>query len=363
MKSRIGIIGSGWRTDFFLRAIAAHPEEFSLVGVVSRDPGAKADWAAERGITSLFADIRTLLEAKRPDFVVVSVPANAALGPLKTLSGLGIPILLETPAAVDLEGLVAVWDLHCRGGALIEVAEQYPLQPMHAARLGLVAESLLGDIQMAQVAQCHGYHGICLLRRYLGTAFEPVTIRAHSDPLRVVRLSTRTGPPSTETIEERPFTQARLEFGDKLGLFEFDPEQYFSPIRSGHVLVRGTRGEIRDDAVRFLTDYPNVAFARLERISGGEQGSLHPPGLREIQFAGRSLYRNPNPGARLSDEELAVAETLRRMVKFAQDRKPGSCYSLANACEDRYLDLLMEDSIRTGSPVSSTPQLWHQAHA
>lgn len=123
--------------------------------------------------------------------------------------------------------------------------------------------------------------------------------------------------------------------------------------------MRGTHGEIRNREIPYSTDYPHTALARLERINAGEEGNLEGLTLREILFQGRALYRNPYPCVRLSDEELAVSTALRRMAHGVATRTPGACYSLADACEDRYLDLLMERAIASGEAVRSEVQPWH----
>ena len=49
----------------------------------------------------------------------------------------------------------------------IQVAEQYRYQPLHAARLAIVASGRLGTISQFGSSVAHGYHGIDLLRRFL----------------------------------------------------------------------------------------------------------------------------------------------------------------------------------------------------
>ena len=60
--------------------------------------------------------------------------------------------------------------------------------------------------------------------------------------------------------------------------------------------------------------------------------------------------------AALSDEEIAIGTCLLRMADYAQGGEP--FYALAEAAQDRYLDLLMERALANGEAVTSQPQVW-----
>jgi hypothetical protein len=71
------------------------------------------------------------------------------------------------------------------------------------------------------------------------------------------------------------------------------------------------------------------------------------------------LWRDPFGGARLSDDELAVATVLRAMRAFALDGTP--FYGIADAAEDQYLAELVHRAAASGEPVTGTPQAWSTA--
>ena len=56
---------------------------------------------------------------------------------------------------------------------------------------------------------------------------------------------------------------------------------------------------------------------------------------------------------------VAVADLLLRMADYAHGGDP--VYSLAEACQDRYLDILSARAAETGQPVRSQPQPWSEA--
>lgn len=354
MPYRLAIVGTGWRTECFLRVIAALPERFALAGLVTRDPAARQEWAKPWGSPALYENLPTLVAGEAPDGVLVSVPASAATGAVEEAAALGLPVLRETPAGSDLGNLRRMWELH-RSGARIQVAEQYPFQPMHAARLALIGEGLIGGPRFARVSVGHGYHAASLIRRTLGKRFEPVEVSGFQDTLTGLEGPGRGGPPSSPKLVDQYLQWGRFRFGDAIGFYEFDFEQYFSPIRSSHLLVRGTHGEICDQAVRWADKEGRYGRGLLERVQSGVDGSLEAPGLREIQFGGRQIWTNPFFPARLSDEEIAIATCL---DQFANGETGSMGDSLASACEDRYLDLLWEQSRDSGQQVSWEAQSW-----
>lgn len=76
----------------------------------------------------------------------------------------------------------------------------------------------------------------------------------------------RGGPPEAEVAKLQTKTIAWLNFGDRLGIFDFVGLQYFGWIRCERVLVRGDRGEIVDNEVSFLEDYRSPVKTRLEPV-------------------------------------------------------------------------------------------------
>src|SRR5439155_12900967 len=73
---RFAIIGAGWRTEFFLRIVAALPERFHLEGLVVRDPEKGRRVEAKWGHRTYRA-VPDLLAAVSPEFLVASVSYQA----------------------------------------------------------------------------------------------------------------------------------------------------------------------------------------------------------------------------------------------------------------------------------------------
>jgi predicted dehydrogenase len=354
MSLSFGIIGSGWRAEFFLRIARDLPEQFPLAGVVARNPDKRAEldrrWAAPT-----FSTLDELLAEKRPDFVVTSVSATANLEWMELLSERGVPVLSETPIGRDLKELRRVVDLE-RAGARIQVAEQYIFQPLHAARLALIESGRLGTIHEADVSIAHGYHGVSLLRHFLRTGLRLPKINARRFTSRIVAGPHRARLPTEKKIVESVRTIAQLDYGDRLGIFDFTGDQYHSWIRSPRLMVRGEEGEINQTTVRLLKRFDSPFQFDLVRRDTGHAGNLEGYSHRSISGGGEVLYENPYPSMRWNDDEIAVATSLSRMVTYLTTGEP--TYSAAEACHDCYLDQLIAEAATSGQEVVGETQPW-----
>lgn len=354
--TRFGIVGSGWRVRFFLRAAAAS-EKLEVAGIAARTPEHAAGLVEEFDVP-LFSSMAEMVQKATPDFVVTSVPWSANPGVVRDLVDLEMPVLSETPPATTLEELRQMWSL-VEQGARIQVAEQYWRQPLHAARLAFIHSGLIGRVSQAQVSVAHGYHGISLMRRFLGVSAELPAVSARRFTSPIVKGPDRQGPPAAETVVDADQLLVTFDFGDRLGLIDFTGEQYFSWIRGPRLLVRGDRGEIVNERAAYLQDYRTPIDVTFTRHSAGIDGNLEGNFLKGIQAGGRWWYHNPTIPAELSDDEIAVADILLRMAEYVSGGE--DAYALAEACQDRYLDILAAQALESGEPVTAQPQPWSEA--
>jgi predicted dehydrogenase len=274
---------------------------------------------------------------------------------MRELAARGVAVLAETPPAEDLSSLLGLADL-AASGARIQVAEQYQFQPEHAARLAVVRSGVLGTVTQAQVSAAHDYHGINLIRQFLGVGFADVAIFARPFKSPIVEGSGRAGPPSGERVIDSDQVIATFDFGDRLGVYDFTADQYFSWIRSPRVLLRGERGEINGLTVRRLLDATTPITYDLVRRDTGHGGNLEGHHHAGITAGDAWVYRNPFSPARLADDEIAVATCLSRMAEYA-DGGPVFC-SLAEACWDHELTLRMGEALASSVEVRVSGALW-----
>ncbi|WP_183600819.1 Gfo/Idh/MocA family protein [Paenibacillus phyllosphaerae] len=354
---RFGIIGGGWRAAFYLRIAAALPQFFEVTRMLVRDSEKGRAITEQWGVRTVQSMADFLHE---PDyaFAVVSVSRTACPDYLAALADADVPVLSETPPAEDLTSLTALWE---RVGprARIQVAEQYLFQPMHAARLAVVRSGRLGAVSHVQVSAAHAYHGMSLIRHLLGVGFEEAAIRGERFVGPLTKGPDRSGPPQAEGIADSVQELATLRFDDgRSAVFDFAKEQYFSWIRGNRVLVRGERGEIVNNDVRWLPDYRTPVELGMKRVDTGHDGNLEGYYHAGVTLGAEWLYRNPFAPGRLSDDEIAIAACLVRMGEYAADGT--SFYSLAEAAQDHYLSLMMTKAIDSGEAVRTTVQPWGQ---
>ncbi len=353
--AKFAIVGGGFRANFFLRIARSLPELFICAGMVVRR-AEQGQGFKERWGVPFYPDLDALLAAGRPDFVILSVSKSAAPGLIAEITKAGLPIITETPPALTLDLLLELTDL-VRKGARIQVAEQYPVQPLNAARIALARSGLLGTVTEAQLALTHEYHAMGLMRRMLDVGFEPARITARDFRAKVMRQPGRGGPPSEPAIDDETQVFAYLDFPGKLGVYEFTSAQPRSWVRAGRVLLRGERGELNDSELRYMSDFRTSVRLDLQRIDTGQNGSPEPYYHRGFMAGERWLYENPYPNVSMGDDDIAGAVLMEKMAEYSGGKGAGP-YPFAEGAQDQYLTLCIEQALASGEPVTSTVQPW-----
>jgi len=353
-KIIFGIIGSGWRAEFFLRIARELPDKFEICGLVTRSKEKSKSIESIWGIKT-YSTIDDLLKFTTPSFVVVSVTGNIAPSITTRLASIGIPILSETPPAPDLAGLIELNKL-TKLGAKIQVAEQYHMQPMHAARIAISSSGKLGEISHVQVSFSHGYHAISILRKLLDIKFENAKISALKVTSPFVAGPGRNGLSKQETLLNAKQEIALLDFGDKSALYDFAQDQHRAFIRTNRILIRGNRGEINNKEVRYLKDFRTpIEYELIEKVTGLD-GNIEGYFIKGVIGGEEWIYVNPYTSGKLSEDEIAIATCLEKMQVYVNGGP--SFYSLAEASQDHYLGMMINKSILTEKTVITENQSW-----
>lgn len=345
-----GIIGGGWRAEYYLRIAQQLPHLFHVAGVYVRNPEKRKQFK-QRWNVPLYNSAEEAVANKQQQFVVLSISKTNATDELLELGKHQVPILAETPPAATMEQLIRLAS-QSSSFKHIQIAEQYIYQPLNAARLKIIESGLIGTANHVQVSLAHGYHAINLLRKWLNVHDEPCTITAirHSAP--VVEGPNRNYKPTEEKLIYPDHDLAIWQFASgKTALYDFCREQYFSPIRTPRVLIRGTKGEIVYNQVSWTPSPGKYCSGLLTSKIAGLSGQIEPLAMQGIQFEGNWLYENPFYPAALSDEEIAIAQVLLNMNDFVSDGT--SFYSLQESLIDTYLSLKLEQSLLSNQPVTA----------
>ncbi|MET3805739.1 putative dehydrogenase [Nakamurella sp. UYEF19] len=352
----LGLVGTGWRAEFFARLALMMPERFTLVGVAGRRQES-IDVASRNWAVPGFLDPAELVRRTRPDFVISSVPWDASAGVIGALVAAGAKVLTETPPAPDVAGLQKLWS-EVGAGEQVQVAEQYLMLPGHAARLAVVRAGAIGTPTSVQVSSTHGYHAVSMIRGFLAAGYGPVTVSARTFSAPLVDPLRRGG--WTDDGEPRPATTtlATLDFGDgRSGLYDFTDNQWHNQLRFRRILIRGTHGEMADDRVIRLTEPRAITTSELRRYQLGHDLNLDGHDTEHISFDGSVVWRNPFVGQRLMDEEIAIASLMAATGAWARGEGPAP-YPLAQGCQDHLLSLAIDESVATGNDVTTEIHSW-----
>jgi len=326
------------------------PDRLRVTGVVSRS-------RTEFEGVPVFGTLDELLTVERPEFVIASVPWAVMPDATRELVARGLHTLAETPPAPDLDGLRSLW-ADVGASRLVQVAEQYLLMPAHAARLAVIRDGAIGAPTSVQVSSTHLYHAVSMIRGLLGVGFEPATVTARgftaplADPVSFDGWHGDVDPRPKQT------TLATLDFGAAgMGLYDFTDNQWWNPLRARRIVVRGTTGELVDDALVRLVDAHTVVESHLIRRVTGIDLNLEGSDLDHISFDGRVVWRNPFFGARFSEDDLGVALLLKRVGAWARGEGPEP-YPLAEGLQDHRLSVAIGEALDTGRAVETGVEPW-----
>jgi hypothetical protein len=264
------------------------------------------------------------------------------------------------------------------------------------AAIEAVRRGYVGDPYAIDISTVHDYHAASLIRRYLNLGLAPVEISGKEYAFPVEETDSRYGAVTDGSVKERKRVRLDFEYTvdgkapaekaqendhdpghavqKKYAFYDFDSVQYHSFIRSRHLSVKGQTGELDDATLRFVdanhvpheeklvTEYENAAG---NKKMTGDESMLYdqPQGIRRIRFGGADgevLYENPflalGQKTVLSEDETAIATMLLKMREYIGGGE--EVYPLAEALEDAYIRILMEQAIVSGGKVRSEHMPW-----
>src|SRR3954469_3575532 len=305
----------------------------------------------------VFASLDACLREVPVDFVLTATPRAVTPAVVAEAVDRGLPVLAETPPAPDLEGLRTMWAA-VGGSGLVQVAEQYLLMPSHAARAAVVASGAIGIPTQVQVSSTQQYHAVSLIRGLLGAGRGPVAVRASRFRAPLVHPLSRAGWTGDETAHPTTTTIATLDFGNgRSGVYDFTEQQTRNLLRFRRLSVRGSAGELHDDEVVRMTGSRPLVRTPLVRRQTGHDLDLIGYDTEHITFGSEVLYRNPYPGRRWMDEEIAMATLLEQMADWVRGEGPAP-YPLAEGAQDQQIALAIEESADGDTTVTTTAEAW-----
>lgn len=369
---RVAIIGTGKRSDYLYGPILAGlPGEVELVGVWGRS----ADSARRLGESlsaPWYTDLNRLVRETAPQVGIVSVSysANGEVGLAAVESGLNV--LVETPIAHDLKQADAIIAAAQERGLKIEVAEQFHRRPHEQIKLKLLESGLFGRVHTSiSDFAGHGYHGISVMRSYLGFDARPVKV---TGLVRDFPLASYVPYLGTEN-KARTETQEHgiIEFeGGQVGIFLWSSVGYDSPLRwwrssrflaeKGMGISVGTALDF-DERISLLSpDNQAPLFVtierRYERVDGGALLGVYAhtgdAELPTLAWENPFRPRKQGHGPQWHDDEIGVAGCLMSLVDAVRDNKEPT-YGPLQARLDQELILAIRKSAQEGGKPVTLP--------
>lgn len=333
----------------------------------------RAWWEAAQGIGADCAGmvVRTPRETPAPAYsslseavqktgaklVVASVSWDQTPLVAREAVELGVGVLVETPAAPDLDALAALWR-EVGDSALVQVAEQYPRYPTHAARLAVTASGAIGTPTQVQVSSTQTYHAVALMRAHLGMPLGAARVTATAVSAPLLHPLSRAGWTGKVEPEETTTTHAVFDFGDgRSGVYDFIDQQTRNLLRFRRLAVRGTLGELNDLDVLRWAGPETILSERIERRQSGYDLDMSGYDSETLSLGGEVLWRNPWPGNHWPDDTLATATLLRDALAWADGSAPEP-YPLAQGLQDAALGFAIARAVEQQRPIEVAAGPW-----
>lgn len=366
---RVSIIGTAARSDYLYGPMLnSLSDEVNLVSVWGRTVESAKKLGESLGVP-WYTEIDTLIKETNPKIGIVCVAydANGSVGLMAVEHGLHV--LLETPIAHKLSEADAIIKSASEQGLRIEVAEQFHRRPPEQLKLKLIQSGLFGKVYTSfSDFAGHGYHGVSVLRSYLGFDAKPVQVVGVTQHNSLIphwaRLTDLFGP-REETQEHGIIT-----FDDgRLGIFHWTDVGYDSALRwwrssrfyaeKGMEISVGVGIDTNEQLTLLSQDGKSPQFITVERqyerVDGGALVALvaH-TGNPEIPII---CWENPfkptiqGHGIQWHDDEIGVAGCLMSLVNAVRNNSTPS-YGAEQARVDQEIILALQRSAKmNGRPV------------
>jgi len=366
---RVAIVGTAKRSDYLYGPlIRALPDEVELVSVWGRHVDSVERLGKSLGVPA-YADMDKLMRETAPEIGVVSVNyhANGQVGLMAVQAGLHV--MLETPIAHKLSQADAIIAAAQERGLKIEIAEQFHRRPLEQIKLKLIASGLFGRVHTAfNDFAGHGYHGVSVLRSYLGFNARPIqvtgSVRQYDLAPHWARLSGTRGA-RTETQEH-----GTIEFeSGQVGIFHWTDVAYDSALRwwrssrflaeKGMGITVGVGLDVDErlslispggEAPRFIT-----IERRWERIDGGALVAMvahtGDPDLPIVQWDNPFRPAMQGHGAQWHDDEIGVAGCLLSLVEAVRNGTVPTYGPSQGRLDQELILALRMSSLAGGQPV------------
>lgn len=343
---KIAVAGTGQRAQAHLATIQKMTDRFRLVGVCDVEEK-RAEEAAGRFGGRPYAHPIRLMEAEKPDVLLIVVPPEGHHILAEAAADRGIHLMSETPIGISLPCIDRMIEAAKRNRVKLEVTENVWRFPHERLKKKIVDAGLIGPVTQVHCTYLSGaYHGMNAIRLYAGGEARRVTGMARDVAVRPYvaygNVPTEANPWEAGLIEFDNGVTVVYEFpARRLGArnhWEIDgPEGHIV----GNDLFLYRDGEKGDERVQYpiLTDTEEVGG---RKVIARLRVETDPPVVWENPYV---AYETP--GA----DEVARADQLAMMHRaVVEDVEPG--YGAVQGRKDQELVIAVRASaVLGGRPV------------
>jgi predicted dehydrogenase len=353
-KLRIALIGTGRRgSGTYCPIISKLCDDLELVAVCDQSEKLVHQIGDQYGVPA-YVDTGEMLEKAKPDIcAIVITPSNNHI-PGILCSEHGVSYCTETPINTDLGWADKMIASAEENRTKIEVNENYYRVPTERIKGEMIRAGIFGKVHVAyNEFRGHGYHGIGLIRSYVGFDNQPVRVTGFRQSYQVQEHTWRKGQ-STRDAED--WQHGIIEFTDgATGIFNFSGLSYGSPLRGFNgTKFYAERGMCFRDQAVILNEMadeqrPITISRKTDYIDGFETlAALVADTEPEI------TWENPLRNYPLSDGEISVASELMSIANAVRnDTDPE--YGSYNGRKDREIDVAMARSWSNNSQPVEFP--------
>lgn len=366
---RVAIIGTAARSSYLygpmLKTLSG---EVNLVSVWGRTVESAKKLGEDLGVP-WFTEIEDLIKGTDPQIGIVCVayPANGSVGLMAIEHGLHV--LLETPIAHKLSEADAIIRAAHQRELKVEVAEQFHRRPLEQLKLKLIEAGLFGRVYTAfNDFSGHGYHGVSVLRSYLGFDAKPVQVVGAVQHNQLMPHWSRLGGKFGPRLESQEHGIITFEDG-RIGIFHWTDVGYDSGLRwwrssrflaeKGMGISVGVGIDVDERLTLLSPDGQAPLFItierQLERVDGGALVAM----VAHTGNPEQPLVRWENPfkpaimghAIQWHDDEIGIASCLMSLVNAVRN-ETAPTYGADQARLDQEIILAIQKSAKgNGVPV------------
>jgi predicted dehydrogenase len=367
---RLAIIGTARRSDYLYGPIvAALPEHVELVSIWGRSVDSARRLGESLGVP-WYTDLDKLMRETAPQIGIVSVnyQANGEVGLMAVEHGLHV--LLETPIAHKLSEADAIIHAASQRGLKIEIAEQFHRRPLEQIKLALLASGLFGKVYSSfNDFAGHGYHGVSVMRSYLGFDAQPVQVTGLVRPFELGEHWSRIGNKTATRTETQE--HGLISFADgRIGVFHWTSVGYDTPLRwwrssrflaeKGMGITVGVGLDVEEKLSLLAPGGEAPHFIhierRWERVDGGALVAMvahtGDPNLPIVRWENPFRPTRQGHGPQWHDDEIGVAGCLLSLVDAVNNDTEPTYGPLQGRLDQELILAIRTSSQQGGAPIS-----------